>query len=53
MPVTCCAHKGDELPRPENLAQCQMDAKMGVHNSVFIHMRVSILKKYTLGTYGK
>lgn len=33
----------DSPPEIENLKQCQMDAKMGVHSSIYIHMRVSSL----------
>ena len=43
IPRSCCVLRRFDLDSPpeiENLKQCQMDAKMGVHSSIYIHMRV-------------
>jgi len=39
VPVSCCVMKNEEVVglRPENVAQCQQDARLNVRDSVFIY----------------
>jgi len=39
VPVSCCAMKriSDDLPVPDNLNQCQLDAKLGAVSSIFLN----------------
>lgn len=37
LPLSCCAMKASSPPEPDNVKQCQLDAKYGVTNSIFLH----------------
>ena len=44
VPVSCCAMRyHNTMPVPDNLSQCQLDARQNVVNSVFLNTQVHLL----------
>lgn len=37
LPLSCCAMRKVDPPEPDNLKQCQLDAKQSVASSIFLH----------------